>query len=486
VERLAVLVGAGAPAGLDGGNWLAFGRDLLGPDVRSPSIVYPPLVPLATTAAVAAFGPVWGTGLVAALASLAPGVATWLVLRAANVGWPAVLLAGLVVVASTSGEPAAWGGYPQLLGGGLGLLFLAALDRALRDGSRSRSLLAGLLLAATLATSHLAAAVAGMAAAALVLGHLLWVRPRPAPAPAPALLAVMAWVALPALPLVPLYVRLVAAVTASLTGVDRTDTLRLGDLPDDLGVLFPDVPAVWIALLLAGLVVVLLLVDRRHTPLWLVATASMVGTLVPAALAGERRFLYLLPPAAALAVGLWVWDLGQLPDAFARRARTAAVAALAGALAVQAVAGVSEFRHQRDFYGVVTPGLLEALDWLRRETPPGSVVAVSPVRDWPLGWWVEGLGRRPTLPASSLQWFYFEDERRRARLANEIFGLSFPSAEGLATARRHGADYALVATAWLGYSEAALAAVRSTDPGVVAFANPSAVVLRTAEQPPQG
>ena len=507
VARLVVLASPRAPAGIDGGNWLAFGRDLLGPDVRSSSIVYPPVVPLLVTAATSILGPVWGMAAVGSLTSLAPGAATYAVLRSEGLRWPATVLAALMLAASVSGEPAAWGGYPQLLAGGLAVLFVWALDGALRSNGRRPALVAGLLLALTLATSHLVAVAAALAGASVVAFHLLWLRnpgpgdpgpgntgpgdpgpPRgpgpgsPAARPLGRTVRTLAWVALPTLPLVPLYLRL-AGVATSVAERDSATSLALGDLPGQLRVLYPDVAAIGLALLVAGVAAPLLLLDRRRTRLWIVTSSTILGAVVATALARERRFLFLLPPAAALGVGLWLWDLARQDERFLLRARTFAVAGLVGAMAVQLVAGAGEFRRQRDYYGILTPGVMDGIDWLRTRTPPTSLVAVGPVRDVPLGWWVEGLGRRPTLTATSLRWLYFEDERRRARLANAIFDVSFPSTDGMARACAAGADYVLVATSWPGYSAPGLDLVRAADPGAVVFDDPDSVVFRTQGSP---
>ncbi len=501
VFRLVVLADPRAPAGIDGGNWLAFGRDLLGPDTRSSTIAYPPAVPLLVTAAVALLGPVWGIAAVGSLTSLAPGAATYAVLRSEGLRWAAPVLATLVLAASVSGEPAAWGGYPQLLAGGLAILFVWALDGALRPGAvgpgavgpgavgpeavrpgaapvggRRRALVAGLLLALVLATSHLVAVAAVLAGGAVVGFHLAW---RRGPDDGVrSLVRTLGWVVLPSLPLVPLYVGL-TGVASSVAGRDSTSDLGLGDLPGQLEVLYPDVAALGLALMVAGAIAPLLLLDRRRTRLWVVAGAGLIGALLGAALTREGRFLFLLPPAAVLGVGLWLWDLDRQDDRRLSRARTVAVAALVVAGAVQLLAGTGEFRRQRDYYGILTPGVVAGIDWLRTRTPPSSTVAVGPVRDVPLGWWVEGLGRRPTLPATSLRWLYYEDERRRARIANEIFDLRFPSPDGMARACAAGADYALVPTAWAGYSEAGLDQVRAADPDAIVFAGPGAVILRT-------
>ncbi len=74
VLRFRILRDTGAPATIDAGNWLAFGDTLLGRGVRSTSIVYPPLIPLATTGAVGLLGFVNGVAAMAALSSAAPAL----------------------------------------------------------------------------------------------------------------------------------------------------------------------------------------------------------------------------------------------------------------------------------------------------------------------------------------------------------------------------------------------------------------------------
>ncbi len=431
------------------------------------------------TAAVGLLGPVWGIAAVGALASLAPGVAVYLVLRSGGLRWPAPVLATLVLAASVSGEPAAWGGYPQLLAGGLATGFVGAFDGALRDGGRRRALAAGLALGLVLATSHLVAVAAVLAGVAVAGFHLLaggeGHRLR-------GLARTAGWTVLPTLPFLPLYLRLLGVAT-SVADRDPATALAVGDLPGQLRVLYPDVAAIGLAVIVAGMAAPVVLLDRRRTRLWVVTAAGLVGAIAATALAREGRFLFLLPPAAALGVGLLLVEAGEIADRLLARARTLAVVLLVVATGVQLVAGAREFRRQRDYYGILSPGLVDGIDWLRANTPPSSLVAVSPVRDVPLGWWVEGLGRRPTLPATSLRWLYFEDERRRARVANEIFDVRFPTPAGLARACAAGADFVLVATAWAGYAGAGLDEVRATHPGAVVFADPDAVVLRTGDSP---
>lgn len=470
--RFGVLVAGGAPSGIDGGNWLAFGHGLLGDATRSSSLVYPPVVPLVTTGAVGLFGPVAGIAAVASLSSLVPAVAVYVMLRSRISAVPAGLLAGLLAAAASTAEPAAWGGYPQLMGAGAALLGLWLLDRSLRTGRAGDRLGSGTLLALTLATSHFVAAVAAVAALVVISVHLATADDRRW-----AMLRSLLLVALPCLPLVPLYV----AMAEVLSGFgDRHDVLRMDatDLVPELAYVFRDLPWLWWSGLVVAIACLLVLVDRRQHPLWLLPASLMAALTVLVAFTREPRFLYLAPIAVVLALGLlydevvaWVPGLRRwLP------------LLLGVALAYQSIAGLALFPAQRRSYAVLDPGVVAGIDWLTENAPAGSVVAVTPVRDSPLGWWVEGLGRRPTLPAAALRWLHFEDERARARVANQIFEAGFvrqfPNDASLERAARSGASHLLVAKAWAGYAASPTERFRRAHPQAFVFENQSVVILR--------
>lgn len=468
VVRFLVLSSQASPAGVDGGNWLAFGQALLGRPVRSSSIVYPPVVPALVTGAVELFGLVRGIAVVGAAASLAPAVATFVVLRKAGLGALAVVLAGLLAAAAASGEPAAWGGYPQLLGTGLAVAAVWLLDRHLRAGGARSALLAGGALAATAATSHLAALVAAVAAAVMVALHLVVVRAHPR-VRARGLLVVGSL----CLPLAPLYAALVPAVVSGSASRPPYGRLGPADVASELGYVVRDFPLLWWTAVAVAVAAPLVCASRRRDPLWLVVTSMAVAVAVLVPVLRDGRVLYLVPVVAVLALGLVLAPF---------EGRAALVVGLGVALAVQSVVGLRTFEAQRRTYAVLAPGALSAVRWLGSHAGPRSVIAVTPVHDSPLGWWVEGLTGRPVLPAAALRYLNFPDERSRARLANRIFQggftLDFPDSASLDLARRAGVDYLLVAKTWEGYSAVAVERFERAQPGVVVLENGDAVVLR--------
>lgn len=474
--RFLVLARVDGPATIDTGNWLAFGHDLLGSDVRSSSLVYPPVVPLLAVAATTAFGVAGGVAVLAATASALPAVGCFVVLWWARLRWFAVLLAGLVLAAGSSGEAAAWGGFPQLLALGLLPPTLWWLDRFLRTGGVRNGLVTGGALAAMLATSHFIA-TAAIASGAVLVGLHLVVRPAPS---APPLIRRLRD-AIPGLalstPLIPLYV---ALTSVGRSAASRPDTVEpaFADLPGAADYVLRDFRILWWCLAVVAVLVPPLLADRRRTSLWLVSVSATVTVVVLFLLLRDMRVIYLLAPAGILALGLLAVDVGVERDGrpTARPGRPAAVV-LVALLLVQAVLGLQRFSTQVDFYAVASDGVAEGVVWVGDHTGPDVLVAVAPVRGAPLGWWVEGLARRPALVGSWLRWLSFPDERRRARTANAIFGPSFPTRAQVARARRAGVDLLLVAKEWSGYVPADVAAAVRRGDLDVRYENRGVVVL---------
>lgn len=458
-----------APVGVDGGNWLAFAHALTGASVRSSTIIYPPVVPLLVEGAVAALGPVSGVGLIGAVVALAPGAAVFAVLRSNGLRWPAVAIGGVLLTAGSVGEATAWGGYPQLLGLGLAVLFLLALQRWISEGGVPRAVCAGALLALLLATSHLLALLAIVAA--LVVGTAMLADGRLRPAGRPRL-GELVVVAAPSLALVPLYVSLARGLAPALDGRRSELSLTVSNAIANLHTVVPELPWVWYAIF-ALAVLAPVAGWKSRDGLWLVSTSSLVAAVVVVVATREPRYLYALPVLSALSLGSWL-----------RRVRPSAMmaCALVGCTVALSGFGLERFAEQRDRYTVVTSGVLEGIEWLRTNTPADARIVVTAVRDAPLGWWVEGLGQRRTFTDAPLRWLNFEDEQRRARQALYVLGDGFerpgPDEGTLERARAANADYVLVAKSWRGYSDSAAALLRLHHPASVAMENGSVLILR--------
>ncbi len=472
--RYATLVAGHAPPGIDTGNWLAFGHDLFSGPLRSGS-VYPPVVPLLELLSVRLFGLGPGVSVLATAASLAPAAALFVVLYRQGLAAWAIGLSALVLTAASTGEATAWGGFPQLLGIGLVMVFLWRLDAVLRRRSVRGALAAGLLLALLLATSHLIGAYALAAGALVVAAHLCFRVPQWG---RPGRFACLGLVLLPSSALAPLYLRLARTVLASVGSRQPTTGGGVKFWASELEFTYRDARLLWRSLLIASLVILAFEIGRRRESLWILAASMFAAAPLLALATHEPRFLYLLGMPAMLSIGLWIDGLRSVA-AFATVRKVAAVALTVG-VASATLSGLDLFRVQRAYYGVLRPGTLQAITWLHDASPASAVVAVSPLREAPLGWWVEGVARRKTLYASPLQWLNFPEERERARTANGIFAPTFPRPEGIERVCRAGVSDVLVAKAWGGLDAAALADLRVSHPDAVAYENEDAIVLSAA------
>ena len=469
-SRYLALTAPSVLPGIDGGNWLALGHAWLGGS--GPGTTYPPLVPVLTVVAVSLFGPIHGVAGLAALSSVAPAAGAYGVLRSQRLGWVAAMLSGFLLVGRPTGEATAWGGYPQLLGIGVSLLALAALDRYLASGTGRHALATGVLLALDLATSHFTGLMTVAAGVVIVLLHLLWGDRRGTRQ----LSWRTAWLVLaPSLVLVPVYWRLVPALVQEVPGpgpaLGTTASIGASGAFAFIGVA---------AVLATPLV---LWRRQRSRSLWRLTTSVVVVTAVAYGVTREPRLLYFGPIGAILAAALWIQDLGHRTADWLRGAAVVASLILTVALGVQTVNSFRLFHAQRDFYSIAPEGMLAATDWLRGSTSPHAVLAVAPVGGAPLGWWVEGLTRRPTDAGSDSVWLAYPQERARARIADSIFTGSFPDDATIATAMRLGVDYLVLPTTWNGYDAGVVHAFERAHPSTVKFDDGSVVVLSTGVRP---
>lgn len=493
--RYAGLTDQAAPATIDSGNWLAFGHALLGHSVRDPGIIYPPLVPLLTAGLASAFGPITAAGLMGAMASVAPAAGAYLAIRSSEgtsvrARWALAPLAAILAVTGSTGEAAAWGGFPQLLGMGITPVLLVLVERALRTPRWRATLAAAAAVTAVLLTSHFVFTFALFSAGALVVlawlaepggQRLRWFGRR-----LPHLLAI----GTPIVLVVPFYLPLVRAMGENRVP-DVDSALTVSNAIRSLEFTFRDLPVLWHLLIVLALVIPVVLRSRWRSAPWRLAVATAAGVVVGSAASGEARFLYFIPLVCVFAGALWIVAVvdAESPEAVEGvplseraavvpgRVMSATALVLLVAVGVQAWTGARLFDDQRRYYGIVTPGIYDAIRWIRDETPDDAVIGVSTVDDAPLGWWVEGLGERTTIYASPLQWLVYPDEIRRATTANEVFAPPFPTEASMAAARDAGMTYVLVATSSNRIAPEELDAFLAAHPDAVVYRGPDVLVL---------
>lgn len=494
IYRILVIALHGEPSGVDFGNWLMFGHQALGsPLPRAASVTYPPIVPVLTVWLTGAFGVVWGTAILAGVSSVAPALGVFIACRLFGARWNAVLAAVLLAATSSSGEAAAWGGVPQLIGLGLAALALGLTQKTFTRRRWQTAAWLGAVLLALGATSHLILAQAATALACLVViraivdhksfGAGTW-------GGANGWFSLTVIAVLPMSVLVPLYLRLLPTVGQSFLSDQTTSSQSaIVTFMSGLWVVYRDAPWLWKPALILTAITPILLVRRRHidNPLWPVCTALIISLVIEALLSGQERLVYLAPIAVAFALVLWLselssgfWSISSYRVAGVLSVSVVLVVAITMAVTLLSYRGLTYFPQQRDLYGSTEPaGMIRGLDWLRNDTPADSLIAVAPINGAPFGWWVQGYGRRASLVGSEDQWLNFPEERTRA---NEVLAmLSEPDPLGKAVmvkARSLNVQYVLLPWAWGGLSQAQLRTYEKKYPGSVVFDNRAMVIVQ--------
>ncbi len=478
IARFLVMWGS-APPTIDSGNWLAFAESFFGDSPRDPSITYPPVVPALAELFTSILGVNAGIAMLAALSAAAPALGMYGALGMSGVGqlraFPALLLLG----AGSIGEASAWGGFPQLIALGLLPLTLVA-GLGFRDAPTRRS---GLELGALFFAM---AAVVGVIAIFEVDTVLFrrWPITR-------GHLRASLWVMVPSLPLVGVYARLVDAVLVSPNPYTELDNLSWGNLLERVDLLYREFPALWQVLIPLALATPLLTLQVRHHRAWRLSAALLVAVVNLLLLTREGRYLYLVPLVPITALGVWVVALGQgrgsspaaqghpdapdepdaphephepddqhgaLPDTRAHRLGFGAAAlGLALLVLAQNVSALDRLEDQRDFYALLTPELVEAIDGADDAVAErGGIIAVPSLNDAPIGWWVEALTDDPVIYGSPLRWLNFADEIDRAQRANAIFHPTFPDADSLALLGSSDVTVVVLPRRWAWFDEAAV------------------------------
>lgn len=485
--HLAVMVSAGSPSGVDFGNWLYFGHQILGDPVMHAPTTYPPLVPVLAVATTAAFGPLWADAILMSVAGAAPAVGVYLACRLCGIRWAAVPATILLAFTGSTGEAIAWGGAPQLIGLGAAATALALGTRLLAH----RSLRAAAAFSATVfliaITSHLV--FAQFVLTALILVGLVAITNRPNLSGDSwkgrnGWLMCFAIIVAPLLVLIPLYRQL---LTIAGGAVGTTTTTRgwpsVRMFLENLWAVYREAPVLWKLLLtLAVLSPLLTIGARRRNNIWALTTATVLAVLVQAVISAQDRLVYFAPLGVAFAATATLseaWATRAMGGTVRRRLSMFAAAGLTFALLYPVAPAIRLFHGQRDFYGAFVPkGTIEGLDWIRDHSGGGNVMLAAPINGAPFGWWVQGYARRPTIVASRDKWLNFPFERSRAQAAVAILSTPDPlDAATLHAARQRGAAYLVIPWAWGGLRRAQLTRFEDHFPGHVRFNNAALVVI---------
>lgn len=430
------------PTGLDGGQWLALGRGLFG-DGRSTVGAYPPLVPFLTHALRTLIDPSTALKLIAIGSLAAVLLAIYLLARDGLGPWLGLGVLATIGPASFLTEPTAFGGYPQHLAFACLLLAAWGQARALASGGGAWFLVAAAGLAGAALAHHVYYPLA-LGTSGLV--WLLWLTTRPA---RHTLLSRSG--------------RLLAAGTmsAALFAPTAIAFIRGGYAPPlDASELAPgaafqyatrEAVWLWLVILAAGVAsLALTAATRRREPVWQVAVALIGGAGAPFLLTGEVRLLPPVLTGASLGLGLgWLWLAGRLRGRRLQPLPLIAALVLPALLWLPADTAASAYFA---YYRTLDAPLLGAAAAIDAANPEGLVAVRQDWRNWPVGWWLEGLTTARIAVGSDPRWLGFPAEQDQAALVDRFFRQRLDQSQLRALAADTGVEMlALRKWEWIGW-----------------------------------
>jgi hypothetical protein len=460
---------------LDGGNWLAFGHAIFGERLRSSTLLYPPVVPIAAAVSERLLGTFWGLKVLEFVAGAAPPLGVYILLYKWGLGWRAIVLATLLAASAATGEAMAWGGYPQLIGLGILPLLVLALDRFITSKSPYSAIAPAILVVAALATNEFIGPLTLLIALIYLMLRYAFLTPKDKRNSGRNVFLGIGLSIVLALPLAPIYIGLLAGIlnnerTKAALG-STVVAARAG-----IGAVLSDLPIFWlVALALALLAPLILLVSRER--LSILSATVLIPCLGILFATGENRLAYVLPLGMVFGLAAWWRLVEHLPD-WTRQAFGAVMLTCA---VVDVLFGTRYFATQSAYYRVITPNVVQGFAVLESRSTQDELIAVSPVaHGWVLGWWVEGAVHRRTIYAGDPIWLNYADERARNALANSIFASGNTVLDSARLAHRDGASFIFVDKDWSGYAEW-IATDQSLDPRMVIYENRSVVIIDTRE-----
>lgn len=466
VGRRALLVG-NLPPGLDGGQWLAIGRGLLGGEGRSTNGVYAPLVPLVTAGLARLVGPLDAVRLVA-LGSYAILVVAIAIVAGQSIGgFGGVAIAATMGSAGIVNEPLAFGGYPQQTA--LAALLIAAAATAQLGRKWSRRNFAIVIAALTVAalTHHV---YFPLALAVVAAECLLAVAIR-----APTIRR-----SLPGLGASALVSTVIAWPTLSAFR-------RFGYAPPVDGSRFSIVEAwtygareastLWLVIVIVGTIGLLVAPPRHRGSTWIAATATLVVGGITFLLSAQVRVLPLVLFGGLLGLAFGVNVISNSVKTVSSAILTPVVLTIIAALIV--IPGDRVTREFVAFYQVLDSPLVASASRIQSMGRPVAVRADR--RGWPIGWWVEGLTTVPVAVGSDARWLGFPDEQRKATAVATLFDGSLNPAQ--IRKRAQAADISLLLVRkweWIGWERW----LASDAPAVAPVVDTDELLLLQIQPPP--
>ncbi len=397
------------PTGLDGGNWLAFGRSFAGAGHKSEIAAYPPGVPLALQGLSSVTTPLTALRIV----GIGSVVATFfgVSLSSRMLGAPASLavMGGLLVVLSGPiNETYAFGGYPQNYAVSSLTLAVAAAVLYSVTGRWTFQVASAALFVVLALCHHMYFAAGGACLLTTATIQSLSGAPGTRLERTIGLIAIFA---LGVAAFLPTYLRM------HDLGYKAPLNPAAFDPGQSLLYAFRNLRWFWLVLLFSTFAFLCLSWPKHRSPEWIAAVSLGASPVAAFLLTGEPRLIPLLLVAAAITATWMVQQVLTGP----RSVPSASLAVPALALILLVAPGM---RRQNEafavYYEVLNPSLLESIRWVD-EHHTSQRVAVASIREgWPVGWWYGGLTSARIAVQSDEKWIAFPAELSDSALVDSL------------------------------------------------------------------
>ncbi len=145
------------------------------------------------------------------------------------------------------------------------------------------------------------------------------------------------------------------------------------------------------------------------------------------------RWIYFLPIPMILCFGIYLKDVFLKIENSTKNIQLLAICFIIIIGLYMTILTYFHFYRAAAVYQFIDEDEIEALDWIRDNTPPDAILATSGHTKGDIGgggnsysWWVEGYSKRACVPSGDLQYYSYQRQRDEVRIANRIFAGIYP------------------------------------------------------------
>ena len=140
------------------------------------------------------------------------------------------------------------------------------------------------------------------------------------------------------------------------------------------------------------------------------------------------RWIYFLPIPMIICFGIYLKDVFIKIKDSTKTIQLLAICFIIIIGLYMTILTYFHFYRAADVYQFIDEDEIEALDWIKENTPPDAILATSGHTKGDIGgggnsysWWVEGYSKRTCIPSGDLQYYSYQRQRDEVRIANRIF-----------------------------------------------------------------